>query len=38
MAEARNDAAGTESSGNVFADLGLPNAGELKTKVRLAAF
>jgi hypothetical protein len=24
-----------ESSGNVFADLGLPNAGELKTKLRL---
>jgi predicted XRE-type DNA-binding protein len=27
----------TESSGNVFADLGLPDAEELQTKVRLAA-
>ena len=27
----------TASSGNVFADLGLPNAEELGTKVRLAA-
>jgi len=26
----------TESSGNVFADLGLPDAEELQTKVRLA--
>ncbi len=27
----------TQSSGNVFADLGLPNAEELGAKVRLAA-
>ena len=37
MAKAKNDASVTQSSGNVFADLGLPNAEELKTKVRLAA-
>jgi len=30
------DAVVTESCGNVFADLGLPNAEELQTKVRLA--
>lgn len=33
----RRDSTVTESSGNVFADMGLPNAKELKTKVRLAA-
>jgi predicted XRE-type DNA-binding protein len=33
----RKDSAVTASSGNVFADLGLPNADELGTKVRLAA-
>jgi predicted XRE-type DNA-binding protein len=36
MAKVKNDTV-TESSGNVFADMGLPNAEELKTKVRLAA-
>jgi predicted XRE-type DNA-binding protein len=33
----QKDSAVTASSGNVFADLGLPNADELGTKVRLAA-
>ena len=33
----RKDNAVTASSGNVFADLGLANADELGTKVRLAA-
>jgi len=37
MAKAKtDDVVVTESSGNVFADLGLPNAEELQTKVRLA--
>ena len=36
MAKSKNSLV-TESSGNVFADLGLPNAEELGTKVRLAA-
>ena len=36
MAKRKNTAL-TESSGNVFADLELPNAEELGTKVRLAA-
>ncbi len=36
MAKRRNSAV-TASSGNVFADLGLANAEELGTKVRLAA-
>jgi predicted XRE-type DNA-binding protein len=35
---AREDAARVvQSSGNVFADLGLPDAAELDTKVRLCA-
>jgi predicted XRE-type DNA-binding protein len=36
MAKPKNNIV-TPSSGNVFADLGLPNAEELGTKVRLAA-
>jgi len=36
MAKQRNNVV-TQSSGNVFADLGLPNAEELGAKVRLAA-
>ena len=36
MAKSKSSAV-TPSSGNVFADLGLPNAEELGTKVRLAA-
>ena len=36
MAKAKNSVV-TASSGNVFADLGLKNADELGTKVRLAA-
>ena len=36
MAKSKNSVV-TASSGNVFADLGLPNAEELGTKVRLAA-
>jgi predicted XRE-type DNA-binding protein len=36
MAKQR-DSVVTQSSGNVFADLGLPNAEELGAKVRLAA-
>jgi predicted XRE-type DNA-binding protein len=36
MAKQKNNAM-TASSGNVFADMGLPNAEELGTKVRLAA-
>jgi len=36
MAKRKDDVV-TASSGNVFADLGLPNAEELGTKVRLAA-
>jgi len=36
MAKSKNSVV-TVSSGNVFADLGLPNAEELGTKVRLAA-
>jgi len=37
MAKRKTDAAAIEpSSGNVFADLGLPDAAELDTKVRLA--
>jgi predicted XRE-type DNA-binding protein len=38
MARAKTDVVVTESSGNVFADLGLPNAEELQTKVRLAVW
>jgi predicted XRE-type DNA-binding protein len=34
MAKQKNNVV-TQSSGNVFADLGLPNAGELGAKVRL---
>jgi len=37
MAKRKNEVVATVSSGNVFADLGLPNAEELGTKVRLAA-
>jgi predicted XRE-type DNA-binding protein len=37
MAKRKDDVVATVSSGNVFADLGLPNAEELGTKVRLAA-
>ena len=37
MAKRKDDVVVTVSSGNVFADLGLPNAEELGTKVRLAA-
>jgi predicted XRE-type DNA-binding protein len=37
MAKQRNSVV-TQSSGNVFADLGLPNAEELGAKVRLAAW
>jgi predicted XRE-type DNA-binding protein len=37
MAKAKGNGV-TESSGNVFADMGLANAEELKTKVRLAAW
>jgi predicted XRE-type DNA-binding protein len=36
MAKSKNSVV-TASSGNVFADLGMPNAEELGTKVRLAA-
>jgi predicted XRE-type DNA-binding protein len=36
MAKRRNKAEVVPSSGNVFADLGLPNAEEKQTKVRLA--
>jgi predicted XRE-type DNA-binding protein len=36
MAKSNNSVV-TPSSGNVFADMGLPNAEELGTKVRLAA-
>jgi predicted XRE-type DNA-binding protein len=36
MAKTRNAERIEASSGNVFADLGLPDAGELDTKVRLA--
>jgi predicted XRE-type DNA-binding protein len=36
MAKHKNNVV-TPSSGNLFADMGLPNAGELQTKVRLAA-
>lgn len=36
MAKTRNKAKIVPSSGNVFADLGLPNAEEKQTKVRLA--
>jgi predicted XRE-type DNA-binding protein len=35
MAKRENDVVATVSSGNVFADLGLPNAEELGAKVRL---
>lgn len=35
MAKARSDDRIEKSSGNVFADLGLPDADELDTKVRL---
>jgi len=39
MAKARNEPTGevVQSSGNVFADLGFADAGERRTKVRLAA-
>jgi Helix-turn-helix domain len=36
MGKARNRIEVTPSSGNVFADLGLPNPEEKQTKVRLA--
>ena len=36
MAKAKNKTEVLASSGNVFADLGLANAGERQTKVRLA--
>jgi predicted XRE-type DNA-binding protein len=36
MAKTRNAERIEASSGNVFADLGLPDAGELDTKMRLA--
>jgi predicted XRE-type DNA-binding protein len=36
MGRAKNKFAVVPSSGNVFADLGLPNAEEKRTKVRLA--
>ena len=36
MAKARNRTAAVPSSGNVFADLGVPGAEEKQTKVRLA--
>ena len=36
MARAKNKTKIVPSSGNVFADLGLPNAEEKQTKVRLA--
>ncbi len=36
MASRRNKAGVVRSSGNVFADLGLPNAEEKQTKARLA--
>lgn len=35
MAKSSNDTAIVRSSGNVFSDLGLPEAGELQTKARL---
>jgi predicted XRE-type DNA-binding protein len=38
MANAKIDPIVTASSGNVFADLGLPNAEELQTKVRLTVW
>src|SRR5580698_3557189 len=37
MARQNDEPVATVSSGNVFADLGLPNADELKAKVRLCA-
>jgi len=36
MAKPKNKAGVVPSSGNIFADLGLPNAEEKQTKVRLA--
>jgi len=36
MASRRNNAVVVQSSGNVFADLGLQDAGEKQTRVRLA--
>jgi predicted XRE-type DNA-binding protein len=36
MAQKKNEPVVVASSGNVFADLGLANAGEKQTKVRLA--
>jgi len=36
MADGRNNEAVVQSSGNVFADLGLRNADEKRTRVRLA--
>lgn len=36
MANGRNSETITRSSGNVFADLGLGNAGEKQTRIRLA--
>jgi predicted XRE-type DNA-binding protein len=36
MANVRNNEAVVQSSGNVFSDLGLHNAGEKQTRVRLA--
>jgi predicted XRE-type DNA-binding protein len=36
MARERNSEVVIKSSGNVFADLGLPDAGEKQTRVRLA--
>jgi predicted XRE-type DNA-binding protein len=36
MADRRNDEVVLQSSGNVFADLGLHDAGEKQTRVRLA--
>lgn len=36
MAKKKNDGAVTRSSGNVFADLGLPRAEDKQVKVRLA--
>jgi predicted XRE-type DNA-binding protein len=38
MAKANRNVVVEESSGNVFADLGLPNAEELGTKLRLGFF